>query len=33
MNSLYGVQTCRGTNESYYCKSENWMKTEIDENV
>ena len=33
MNSLYGVQIRRGINESYYCKSENWMKTEFDENV
>ena len=27
MNSLYGVQIRRDNNESYYCKSENWMKT------
>ena len=33
MNSLYGVQIRRDINESYYCKSETWMKTEIDENV
>ena len=33
MNSLYGVQIHRDINESYYCKSENWMKTEFDENV
>ena len=33
MNSLYGVQIRRDTNESYYCKSETWMKTEFDENV
>ena len=33
MNSLYGVQICRDINESYYCKSENWMKTEFDENI
>ena len=33
MNSLYGVQIRRDINESYYCKSENWMKTEFDENV
>ena len=33
MNSLYGVQIGRDINESYYCKSENWMKTEINENV
>ena len=33
MNSLYGVQIHRDINESYYCKSETWMKTEFDENV
>ena len=33
MNSLYGVQIRRDINESYYCKSENWTKTEVDENV
>ena len=33
MNSLYGVQIRKDINESYYCKSENWMKTEFDENV
>ena len=33
MNSLYGVQIRRDINGSYYCKSETWMKTEIDENV
>ena len=33
MNSLCGVQIRRDINESYYCKSENWMKTEFDENV
>ena len=33
MNSLYGVQIRRDINESYYCKSENWMKTEFDEYV
>ena len=33
MNSLFGVQLCRDNNESYYCKSETWMKTEFDENV
>ena len=33
MNSLYGVQIRRDINEPYYCKSENWMKTEFDENV
>ena len=33
MNSLYGIQLRRDINESYYCKSETWMKTEYDENV
>ena len=33
MNSLYGAQLRRDINESYYCKSETWMKTEFDENV
>ena len=33
MNSLYGVQIRRDVSESYYCKSETWMKTEFDENV
>ena len=33
MNSLYGVEVRRDINESYYCKSETWMKTEFDENV
>ena len=33
MNSLYGVQIGRDINESCYCKSETWMKTEFDENV
>ena len=33
MNNLYGVQIRRDINESYYCKSETWMKTEYDENV
>ena len=33
INSLYGVQIRRDINESYYCKSEKWMKTEFDENV
>ena len=33
MNSLYGVQIPRDNNESYFCKSETWIKTEIDENV
>ena len=33
MNSSYGVQIRKDINESYNCKSENWMKTEFDENV
>ena len=33
INSLYGVQIRRDINESYYCKSETWMKIEFDENV
>ena len=33
MNSLYGVQIRKDINESYYCKSETWMKTEFDESV
>ena len=33
MNSLYGVQIRKDISESYYCKSEKWMKTEFDENV
>ena len=33
MNSLYGVQIRKDVNESFYCKSETWMKTEFDENV
>ena len=33
INSLYGVQIRKDLNESYYCKTENWMKTEFDENV
>ena len=33
MNSIYGVQIRRDISESYYCKSETWMKTEFDENV
>ena len=33
MNSLYGVQIRKDFNESYYGKSENWMKTEFVENV
>ena len=31
MNSLYGVQIRRDFNESCYCKSETWMKTEFDD--
>ena len=33
MIHLYGVQIRKNINESYYCKSENWMKTEFEENV
>ena len=33
MNSLHGVQIRRDINESYYCISETWMKTEFDEIV
>ena len=33
MNSLYGVQIRKDIDESYSCKSETWMKTELDENV
>ena len=33
MNNFYGVQIRRDYNESYYCKSETWMKTKFDENV
>ena len=33
MNSFYGVQIRKDINESNSCKSENWMKTEFDENV
>ena len=33
MNSLYGIQIRKDINETYYCKSEYWMKTEFDENV
>ena len=33
MNSFYGVQIRRDINESYYCKSEIWMKTEFGKNV
>ena len=33
MTSLFGVQIGRDINESYYCKSETWMKTEFNGNV
>ena len=33
MNSPYGLQIRRDISESYYCKSETWMKTEFDGNV
>ena len=33
MNSLYEFEIRRDINESYYCKSETWMKTEFDEIV
>ena len=33
MNSLYGVQIRKDIKQSYYCKSETWMKTEFDEIV
>ena len=33
LNSLYRVQIRRDINDSSYCKSENWMKTEFDENA
>ena len=33
MNSLYGEQMRRDIEESYQCKSENWMQTEYDERV
>ena len=29
MTSLYGVQVRKDINESYYCKSENWMKQNL----
>ena len=32
-NSLYGVQIRKDNNQSYYCISENWMKTDFGENV
>ena len=33
VNNLYGVEIRKDIFESYYCKSETWMKTEYDENV
>ena len=30
LNSLYGVQIRKDNNESFYCKSETWMKREFD---
>ena len=33
INSLYGVQIRKDINDSYFCKTESWMKTEFDENV
>ena len=33
MNSLCEVQIDKNINDSYYCKSEQWMKSEHDENV
>ena len=33
MNSLYGVQIRKKSNQSYKCKSQPWMETEYDENV
>ena len=33
MKSLYGVQIRKDVDESYFCMSENWMKTDYDENV
>ena len=32
MNSLYGVQIRKVINVSYFCKTEQWMKTDYDEN-
>ena len=32
-NSLYGVQIRKDINETYFCKSETWMRKEFDENV
>ena len=33
LNSSYGFQIRKDINVSYYCKSEQWMKREYDENV
>ena len=33
MKSVYGVQIRKDINESYFCKLEQWMKTEFDENL
>ena len=33
MNSLYGVQIRKDSDQSYKCKSQHWMETEYDENV
>ena len=33
MNSLYGVQIRKDTDQSYKCKSQQWMETEYDDNV
>ena len=33
MNSLYGEQVRKDIQESYQCKSKNWMMTEYDERV
>ena len=33
IKSLYGIQIRRDINESYFCKSETWMKTDFDESV
>ena len=32
-NGLYGIQIRKDINESCHCKSEQWMKTEFDENI
>ena len=33
MNSLYGVQIRKDIDQSYKCKSQNWMETEYDDKV